>query len=291
MSYAAAGLAPTRSASTAAMDGVCCTLETVATMTASISFGSTPDFAIASLDASVARSTARTSRLARVRVMMPVRWRIHSSEELIGPTRSSLGTTRSPRAAPMERMRVYCGPCDCWRVGRVIGGAPWGLRGLVDEVEGGRQVVRRLDGNGRHALERALGEADERAGGGDLDEAGDAGLLERLHVEVPAHRRGDLTDEQPQELGAVGDLGAVLVGPEPQRRVGRGQRRGELLECRDSRRHVARVERSGDLQRDDARAGRRVLGQLGQRLHGSGDHDLTATVVVGGGEAQLVEAG
>ncbi len=46
---------------------------------------------------------------ARVRVMMPVRCWIHSSEESIGPTRSSLGTTRSPRAAPTRVDARVCG--------------------------------------------------------------------------------------------------------------------------------------------------------------------------------------
>jgi hypothetical protein len=50
-----------------------------------------------SVDAS---SMAVVSGSARVRVMMPVRWRIHSSLESIGPMRSSFGTDTSPRAAP-----------------------------------------------------------------------------------------------------------------------------------------------------------------------------------------------
>ncbi len=58
MSYAAAGFAPTRSATTAAIDGVCCTLEIVAMTTRSMSSGATPDFSIASRAASVARSIA-----------------------------------------------------------------------------------------------------------------------------------------------------------------------------------------------------------------------------------------
>ena len=62
--------------------------------------GSTPELAIASRAASVARSMADVSATARVRVMMPVRWRIHSSLESIGPMRSSFGTAISPRAAP-----------------------------------------------------------------------------------------------------------------------------------------------------------------------------------------------
>jgi hypothetical protein len=46
------------------------------------------------------RSIASVSGTARVRVTIPVRWRIHSSLESMGPTRSSLGTAFSPRAAP-----------------------------------------------------------------------------------------------------------------------------------------------------------------------------------------------
>ena len=72
------------------------------------------DAAIAARDASVARSRARRPADARVRVSMPVRWRIHSSLLSIGPTRSSFGTTRSPRADPNERMREPTGPVG-WR--------------------------------------------------------------------------------------------------------------------------------------------------------------------------------
>ena len=81
--------------------GSAATLLIVATITASICSGAMPDFSIASRGG-IRRQVDRRGRPcdARVRVMMPVRWRIHSSLESIGPTRSSLGTTRSPRAAP-----------------------------------------------------------------------------------------------------------------------------------------------------------------------------------------------
>jgi len=78
----------------------------VETSTTLIWSGRMPAFSIASREAVVARSTACTSAEARRRSMMPVRWRIHSSEELIGSISSSFGTTRSPRAAPMPRIRV-----------------------------------------------------------------------------------------------------------------------------------------------------------------------------------------
>jgi hypothetical protein len=75
-------------------------LPIVATITRSIWSAGTPDFSIASFDASVARSMARMPAEARVRVLMPVRCWIHSSLESMGPMMSALGTTRSPRAAP-----------------------------------------------------------------------------------------------------------------------------------------------------------------------------------------------
>ncbi len=81
-------------------EGVCLGLLIVATITASIWSGAMPDFSTASRAASVARSMASVSLFARTRVTMPVRWRIHSSLESMGPTRSSLGTKFSPRAAP-----------------------------------------------------------------------------------------------------------------------------------------------------------------------------------------------
>ena len=102
MSYAAAGLAPTRSATIADTDGVCFGLLIVATITTSMSEGATPERSMASVAAAVDRSIASVVATARVRVTIPVRWRIHSSLESIGPIRSSLGTAFSPRAAPTE---------------------------------------------------------------------------------------------------------------------------------------------------------------------------------------------
>ena len=100
VSYAAAGFAPMRSATIAETEGVCRGLLMVATITVSMSEAARPERSTASRAASVASSTAVVSRTARTRVTMPVRWRIHSSLESIGPTRSSLGTRFSPRAAP-----------------------------------------------------------------------------------------------------------------------------------------------------------------------------------------------
>ena len=75
-------------------------------MTASMSWPASPAFSRASWAASVVRSSSEVSRSARRRVTMPVRFWIHSSEELMGPAMSSLVTTRLPRAAPTERMRL-----------------------------------------------------------------------------------------------------------------------------------------------------------------------------------------
>ena len=58
--------------------------------------------------AASAMSATVVSGFARRRETIPVRWRIHSSEELMGPTISSLTTTFSPRTPPTPRMRA------CW---------------------------------------------------------------------------------------------------------------------------------------------------------------------------------
>ena len=72
----------------------------VARMTASISLGSIPLAEMASFEASVAMSMSDWSSAARTLVITPVRCRIHSSDESIGPAISSLVTTSEPREAP-----------------------------------------------------------------------------------------------------------------------------------------------------------------------------------------------
>ena len=114
MSKAGAGVAPTRSVSSAAIDGVCTVLLMVETITAPSCEPSMPARSMASFAAVSARSTASLPSETRARVMMPVRCRIHSSEESMGPTSSSFGTRRSPRAAPTDRMR------EPLRVGRLV---------------------------------------------------------------------------------------------------------------------------------------------------------------------------
>ncbi len=59
----------------------------------------------------------------------------------------------------------------------------------------------------------------------------------------------------------------------------------------DSGLHVLGVERAGDGQRDQPRLGRRVLGERGELLDGAGRDDLAGAVVVGGGQAVLLELG
>ena len=112
-----------------------------------------------------------------------------------------------------------------------------------------------------HALQAALGEADEGAGRGELDDAGDAGRREGLPCRGPS-APGEATwpTSRSTNARAAVDRGAVAVGPDRQRRVVR--RRASAATARSVSTagcHVAGVEGAGDLQRDDAGAGRRVL--------------------------------
>ena len=97
MSNAGAGVAPSRSARLAAADGVAYGWVTVETITAPSWEASMPAFCRASRAAPSAMSMTLTSAGARWRVMMPVRWRIHSSEESIHWQTSSLVTMTSGR--------------------------------------------------------------------------------------------------------------------------------------------------------------------------------------------------
>ena len=66
--------------------------------------------------------------------------------------------------------------------------------------------------------------------------------------------------------------------------------RGEICQVRDRRLHVPRVERTGDLQRDDPCARHGVLGEGGKGRQRARDHELAATVAsVAGREVRATE--
>src|SRR5215218_2376949 len=110
MSKAAAGVAPSWWVRIEAADGVCYGCVTVATITAPIREASSPAASSACRDAVSAMSTTVSSGAAKRRETIPDRSRIHSSEELIRSTSSSLVTTRSGRYPPTPRMRAYRAP-------------------------------------------------------------------------------------------------------------------------------------------------------------------------------------
>ena len=92
-------------------------LVTVETITASSWEASMPAFCDGLRAAPSARSTTLTSAGARCRVMMPVRWRIHSSEESIHWQTSSLVTiTLGPVGADAQDAGVCAarGPASEW---------------------------------------------------------------------------------------------------------------------------------------------------------------------------------
>ena len=184
--------------------------------------GGSPASFTARVPASAAMSTSGRSFGATRRLRMPTRSRIHSSLVSMVLARSSLETTCSGwvRAEPgpgdagaARRRSVMPQPVQ----GRVVFGTACSAisRGFVE-------VVRGLERQGRDALELALHQADQGAGGRQLDHRGDAELLQRGHARVPADRPGDLRDEPAQRLGAAVDGGAVGVGQQRQHRVGGG---------------------------------------------------------------------
>ena len=123
--------------------------------------------------------------------MMPVRCWIHSSEESIGPTRSSFGTTRSPRAAPQRvdagelgPVRLLQGGCRHARLSRVVSAVAQALCSMSSMAAGRSSGV--FTATVGHALEPALRETDERAGGRELDDAGDPGRLRRTPCRDPS---------------------------------------------------------------------------------------------------------
>ena len=90
--------------------------------------------------------------------------------------------------------------------------------------EGARrlEVVGRLDGQGLHSGHGPLGETDEGAGRGELEQARDAEREHRLHAAVPAHGVADLVHEPVEGVGSVGHGGAVGVRQQADGRVADG---------------------------------------------------------------------
>ena len=116
-----------------------------------------------------------------------------------------------------------------------------------------------LHGQRRDTLEVALDQADQSAGGRELEDAGDTQLAEGGHASIPAHRAGDLGDQQVQVRRPRGDDAAVGVGQ--QRSLRDRQAAPPATASANSScglRHVGGVERTGHRERDDPRAGRRV---------------------------------
>jgi hypothetical protein len=97
MSSEPARVAPRRKDTCAAADGVCNGCVTVASTTAPSCSGAMPACATALPAAATAMSTTDSSGAAKRRETMPVRSRIHSSEESIRSQISAFVTTRAGR--------------------------------------------------------------------------------------------------------------------------------------------------------------------------------------------------
>ena len=153
-----------------------------------------------------------------------------------------------------------------------------------DQAARGRQVGRGVQGDDLGcalALELPLHQPGEGAGRRQLDHAGDAEVGQRSHAQVPADRRGHLPDQPPHRLRAVPGRRAVEVGQQDPGRSGGRDTGGHRGEGGLGGRHVRRVERARHLEPDDPGPGRRLGGQLVQRVDRAGGHDLTGPVAVG----------
>src|SRR5699024_3251762 len=283
MSYAITSGRPSCPASNVASDGVWYGKVMVETMIASRVSRSMPERSIASRAAVSARSLTPTSLLARMRVMIPVRWRIHSSEESIGPTRSSLGTTRSPRAAPEARTRE---PATVgWAVREtamsvllLCGG---GARMVAHQGAGGVEIVGGVEVRQGDALELALGQPGEGPGGRELDHRGDTAIAQGRHAGLPVDGGGDLVHDQLEVPGAGADHLPACVRDQRHGRIVGGQARGEGGELVAGSGHVRGVERPGDLERDHACLRRPVLRERRDLRGGARSDHLCGRVDVG----------
>jgi hypothetical protein len=195
---------------------------------------------------------------ATPRVTMPLRSRIHSSEESVRPAISWLSSRWAGRWEPRPRiaaavMRPPPRRRGAGRPGVVTAVTAMPVRlAIPARTPAGRELVR-----------------------------GRAGLHlpgEGLQAQVEAHRPGELPDEAAHQLAAVPEHGAVAVGDD----VAHGVLRVGLLDQRaeavDGGRHGGGVEGAGDVQRPDARPGGGRPGL--QRVDRPADDDLAGTLMV-----------
>ena len=265
-------------------EGDCFGLLIVATMTASISFGSTPERAIASGAASAARSIAR--RLG--------------DGARAGDDAGALADPLVARVDRADEVVVGDGDLAPGRAVRVDAGV--GRAGGLDERDGhAGSPVRAAAASRSSGVFTATAGTPRRArlarpvsvpAGESSMSPTTPSVGERGHAEVPAHGRGDLVDEQVDERGAGRDA-PRRRGCSRRRRAGSdavdlGRRGAQRL---DGGGHVARVEGAGDLQRDDARAGGRLGGEGLQCVERAGGDELPAAVVVRGSQVELARGG
>src|SRR5699024_5849992 len=134
---------------------------------------------------------------------------------------------------------------------------------------------------GGDALQIALGQPGEGAGGGDLDHRRHALLPHHGHAGLPVDRGGDLGDDGLQVVGAGGDPLASGGGEQRHGGVGRLQGRGEVGQRLAGGRQVRGGGGAGGRKADRACPGRRVRGEGGQGLGGAGRDVLRGGVDVG----------
>ena len=181
---------PIRSAVCAAAFGIGLGIVQVATMTVSISVGASPASFTARAPASMAMSTSSGALPRRCAgSAMPTRSRIHWSlvsmrcgQVVVGDDVVGLGAAQAEEAGARDG-----GGQAQWV--RVLGHECSSACSLISSTAASRSsgVLR---ASVRDALQLALGEADQGAGGRQLEDRGDPALAQGRRAGVPAHRAG-----------------------------------------------------------------------------------------------------
>src|SRR5215218_7190811 len=227
-------------------------------------------------------SLKRSLGAARRRVWTPVRLTIHASSTPSRPASAEFGTTSAGLKWPRPMMLAV--RCGAKRAPLRVASRAIVRRsaGSVALCIGGLQA-RGLDP--RAVREDALAESGEDLAGADLDEPGRAGLVEGEHRLAPADGAGqrggelgpDVLERPRARARQDGEAGVVELD---------GVQR--LAERRHRRLHERRVERTRDVELEDAATV--VAGVLlgdRERLAGARQHDLARSVVVGDGDARV----
>ena len=156
---------------------------------------------------------------------------------------------------------------------------------LVHEFHGLLQLVWRVECEQFHALEVSLRNPGQRARRWHFQEASDTQVAHRGHAQIPTNWRGQLAHQPLENLPTIVNDLPIGVRQQAGSRVVGGDGPRQRGETRNSGLHVDGMEGTGNAERNESGAPRRISRQRSQLLSRTSRDNLAAAIVVGCSQA------